>query len=336
MRVVELTDGFLAFDLDCMHSVGGTRLALDVTREETALIARAMTYRHAVLGRRIGGAGATLRAEPESRARVISRYVEEIHPLADRRSFLTVPDLGTRPEDFHALPAPTSAGGSDPVDDGPGTAAGGRSPAATALGVVAAAEIALGGLRGRTAAIEGFGVIGSAVAAALAARGCRVVAVSTRHGSVRSPSGLDVPGLIALRERYGAAWPGHASLAVHPPAALFTVPADLLVPAARTGVLDEDRSAGLDVAAIAPAAHAPYTEAGLEVLRRRGVVALADFVCNAGAGLGPQAGRTVADLTLRTLRHDQGPYAGARELAEDFLRTWLPPAALPVAPPLAP
>src|SRR5882724_608588 len=50
-------DAFIAFDLDgCEVSAGGTRLAADVTEHEAELLARAMTYKFAVLGLRMGGA----------------------------------------------------------------------------------------------------------------------------------------------------------------------------------------------------------------------------------------------------------------------------------------
>src|SRR5205085_1751665 len=58
---------------------------------------------------------------------------------------------------------------------------------------------------------------------------------------------------------------------------------DNLVPGARTGVLDEARAARIQARAVVPAANAPYTEAGLRTLQRRGIAAHADFICNAGA-----------------------------------------------------
>jgi glutamate dehydrogenase/leucine dehydrogenase len=70
-EVVELgsVPGFVVFDLPgAPISAGGTRLAADVGRAEVALLARAMTYKFAVLGQRVGGAKAGVRADPADRA----------------------------------------------------------------------------------------------------------------------------------------------------------------------------------------------------------------------------------------------------------------------------
>ncbi|GII95418.1 Glu/Leu/Phe/Val dehydrogenase dimerization domain-containing protein [Sinosporangium siamense] len=322
MRVVELTgvDGYLAFDLDCALSVGGTRLAPHISRSEAVVLARAMTFRHAVLGRRVGGAAALLRATPETRDDILGRYVAEIHPLVERRSFLTFPDIGTRAED---LPAPSLTG---------------TTTTHTALGIAVAAETALGGLRGRTLALYGFGDTAAALAAEALTRGARVTAVATPHGTVHRSGGLDVPLLLHLRDRYGDACVAHVGLPVHPPTALFTVNADILVPADRPGTLDAPRATRTPARLIAPATLAPYTRTGLATLHARGVLALPDFVSTAGADVTPTTSRghiehTIATLTAQTLTTADGPYPAACTLAVDFLHTWTP---LPLPPPLLP
>ena len=100
------------------------------------------------------------------------------------------------------------------------------------------------------------------------------------------------------------------------------------------------------VRVVAPAANVPYTAPGAEVLRQRGIVALPDFVCNAGAVIGYRSAAdatpdevlaaveaTVADLILDALRHPSGPLAGACERAGRFLRGWW---GDPPDPPYAP
>ena len=98
---------------------------------------------------------------------------------------------------------------------------------------------------------------------------------------------------------------------------------------------------------IAPAANVPYTAAGADVLQQRGIVALPDFVCNAGAVIGYRAGRDatpqqvladveerITGIILEALGHPDGPLAGACERAARFLRGWWgeppgPPFAAP-------
>jgi glutamate dehydrogenase (NAD(P)+) len=354
--------GFVVFDLPgAPASAGGTRLAPDVTAAEVALLARAMTYKYAALGARMGGAKAGIVGDPADRAgrpALMARYCAEIRPLADSGRFLTGPDMGTFEEDFaplreqRAVPGAISAVvGELPFED-----------LLTGYGVAVAAETALravagGGWDGRTAAIEGFGKVGGGVAREVARRGGRVVAVSTVAGSVADPAGLDVEGLLELRRTYGDDLVAHCGLPVAEPARLFAAAADVIVPGARPGAISGAVAEVLApaVRVVAPAANVPYTQEGAAVLRRRGIAALPDFVCNAGAVLGyrsaPQAtpdqvlagvSDTITALIQAAMDDHDGPLAGACSRAARFLRTWWgepppPPFAAPpfAAPPFA-
>jgi len=177
-----------------------------------------------------------------------------------------------------------------------------------------------------------------------------VVAVSTVAGCVADPSGLDVELLLELRRGHGDACVLRYGRPAGPPGLLFTaVSADVVVPGTRPGMIS-GRTAGLlppGVRVIAPAANAPYTAEGAEVLRRRGIVALPDFVCNAGAVIGYRSAAdatpdqvlavvetTITELIGEALRHPGGPFAGACERAGTFLRGWWgEPPDPPFAPP---
>jgi len=100
------------------------------------------------------------------------------------------------------------------------------------------------------------------------------------------------------------------------------------------------------VRVVAPAANVPYTAPGAQVLRQRGIVALPDFVCNAGAVIGYRSAADatpeevlaaveamVTGLILEALHHPAGPLAGAGERAGRFLRGWW---GEPPGPPYAP
>jgi glutamate dehydrogenase/leucine dehydrogenase len=100
-EVVELgsVTGFVVFDLPgAPLSAGGTRLAADVSVAEVALLARAMTYKFAVLGQQVGGAKAGVRGDPADRAGkagLMTRFCAEVRPLVEAGRFLTGPDMGT-------------------------------------------------------------------------------------------------------------------------------------------------------------------------------------------------------------------------------------------------
>jgi glutamate dehydrogenase (NAD(P)+) len=355
-QVVELSSvpGFVVFDLPgAEQAAGGTRLAPDVTVAEVALLARAMTYKYAAISEQIGGAKAGVRGDPADLAGkpgLMTRFCAEVGPLVESGRFLTGPDMGTREEDFLPLrryrPTPAAMGsvvGGLPFED-----------VLTGYGVAAAADAALSaewgwGWDSRSVAIEGFGKVGGGVAREVARRGGRVVAVSTLAGYIADPSGLDVELLLALRRVHGDACVAHYGRTVGAPALLFTaVKADVFVPGTRPGTIDGRTAAALapGIRVVAPAANAPYTAAGAEVLRERGIVALPDFVCNAGAVIGyradpdasagdilARAESVISGVIRESLGHVDGPLAGAFDLAGKFLRGWW---GEPPDPPFAP
>lgn len=347
MHVLRLdgVDAFIVFDLDdAPHSAGGTRLAPDVAEHEGALLARAMTYKFAVLGRAVGGAKGLVRARPEDRATAMARYCEAIRPFVDARRFLTGPDLGTYEADFASLRSPdwephvlNSTADGVAFED-----------VLTGFGVAVAADVALGGLDDRSVAIEGFGKVGAGVAREVTRRGGRVVAVSTLAGCVVDPAGLALDELWAARVAHGDRLVAELRRDCLPRDALFETDADVLVPGARVGVLDEQRAKGVQAQAVVPAANVPYTADGLAALEARGIRAHADFVCNAAAVVGYTSAasasqqqvldhveQTVSALVRTCAGDERGPFAAATALAEEFLRTWRPDGGAPSGPPLA-
>jgi glutamate dehydrogenase/leucine dehydrogenase len=355
-EILELSSvpGFVVFDLPgAPESAGGTRMAPDVSVAGVALLARAMTYKFAALDARMGGAKAGVRGDPADRAgktALMARFCAEIASLNDTRRLLTGPDMGTAEEDFAPLrerrASPTAINAV--VDGVP------FEDLLTGYSVAVAAEVALndrwgGGWSGRSVAIEGFGKVGGGVAREVARRGGQVTAVSTVAGCLADPAGLDVDRLLALRRTHGDACVQHYGRTAGPPGELFTaVNADVVVPGTRPGVISVRTAASLPpgVRVIAPAANVPYTEPGAGVLRQRGIVALPDYVCNAGAVIGYRSAADatpdevlaavrarITGLILEALRHPSGPLAGACERAGRFLRRWW---GEPPSPPYAP
>ncbi|MBI2962129.1 MAG: Glu/Leu/Phe/Val dehydrogenase [Deltaproteobacteria bacterium] len=323
-------------------NAGGTRLAPDVSEDEARLLARAMTYKFAALGLQMGGAKAVVRGAAANRAELMARFCEEIRPLVASLRFLTGPDIGTSEEDFAPLRRPEeSALMRAPMD---GVA---FEDLLTGFGVIVAAERALGSLAGRSIAVEGFGKVGGGVVREAARRGARVVAVSTLSGCARRPEGFAAEALWELRAEHGDDLVRHLGVPLLAPAALFEAAADVLVPGARIGVIDAERARRLRAGVVAPAANVPYVAGVPEILRERGILALPDFVCNAGAVIGyvstdltshravlELVERRIRELVGEAMRHPAGPFAGGCALAEGFLRTWRPADGMPAGPPV--
>lgn len=340
-------DGEIVFDMDpevVTPAAGGTRMAEDVTVDELALLARAMTYKLAVFEARMGGAKAGIRPRLlDSRAETMARYCEEIQPMVDEGRFLTGADLGTTTADFAGFGDDTPAVLREVIDGV------GFEELVTGRGVVAAAASWLGTLEGRTVAVEGFGKVGHGVAREVVRRGGRVVAVSTLRGAVAKAGGFDVDELVAARTEHGESFVHHLGLDVHLPRELHELRVDVLVPGARVGVYDAALAARVQAEVIAPAANVPYTVGGLAELRARRVVALPDFVCNGGAVLAyrSSAALTATEVLARVDREigdrieaarlaKMDPIRHAALLAETFLTTWVPADQRPDGPAVAP
>jgi glutamate dehydrogenase (NAD(P)+) len=157
----------------------------------------------------------------------------------------------------------------------------------TGFGVAEAADAAValgsGSLAGARVSIQGFGAVGSAAARRFMELGARVVAVSSVHGALHDPDGLDVAELLRLREEVGDTaverYPPGRSVAL---GVELLVDADILVPAALQDVIDERTAAALRARVVVEGANLPTCPAAQRILARRGVTVVPDFVANAG------------------------------------------------------
>ena len=318
-------------------SAGGTRMVPDVTADEVARLARAMTWKLAVCGVPYAGAKAGIRFGGGDRAAVLEAFLDRVREWQD--FFLTGPDMGTQPEDFLPL---EPDGGPPPIwarsHEGMG-----MDDLAVGHGIKAAAAVALERLgrpfEGASMAIEGFGKAGAGTARACVSSGARVVAVSTIEGALVDPAGLDVDELLALRTRHGDAFVLHGPALARPREALFAVECDVLVPGARPHVIAPESVAELRCAAVVPTANVPYAPGATDALAASGILALPDFVTNAG-GIhlyeAPECRedpalclaaieRLIAETTRRVLDAADAdratPTAAALAIARAFLRT---------------
>jgi glutamate dehydrogenase (NAD(P)+) len=285
VRVIELRDdrsgleAFVVIDHDQFPiAAGGTRMLPDVDVDEVARLARAMTWKFAVWRVPYAGAKAGVRFAGGARDEVLAAYRRALEPYRD--VFLTAPDMGTFPADFaQGLegPPPLWAQSFEGLD---------MDDLATGHGVKAAAEAALAHLgrplSGAAIAVEGFGKVGAGMALAASRAGARIAGVSTVHGLLADPAGLDVGELLALRERFGDEFVAHGQVPVRPREELFDLECDVLVPGARPDSISREVAARLRCAVVAPGANVPYGPGAVEELQRRGIVAVPDFVANAG------------------------------------------------------
>jgi leucine dehydrogenase len=229
---------------------------------DAVLLAEAMTWKCALAGVAAGGGKVVLvdRAglDREAAYRLVGRLVAELGG-----TFFTGPDVGTTDTDLAAVARETRFVATA-ADDGPGDLA-----AATAEGVFAAIaalaerlDLPVEGLR---VAVQGLGAVGGRLAALLAGHGARLVVADADQARAERVA----PSLGA---------------ALVPAAAITTVPCDVFAPCALGGVLTEAVAAVLPARGICGAANNVFAGPGVgRVLHARGVLAVPDFVANAGA-----------------------------------------------------
>src|SRR5688572_5450152 len=265
---------------------GGTRMSPTLTVREVARLARTMTWKWAAVDLFHGGAKAGIVGDPhatdkEKILRAFARALRNEVPaeyvfgldmgLTEGDAAVFLDEIGDRGA---AVGLPRALGGL-PYDE----------LGVTGFGVAEAADAAATEsgwqLAGSRVAIQGFGAVGEAAARRFVELGATVVAVSTAVGAVHDPHGLDIARLSGLRtdlgddcvREYGGSPPAEIALGV---------PTDMLVPAAREDVVDEGIALTTTARLVVEGANLPTTSGAREILHKRGIPVVPDFIANAG------------------------------------------------------
>jgi glutamate dehydrogenase (NAD(P)+) len=274
---------------------GGLRYHPAVTLADARALAMFMTWKAAVVGLPFGGAKGGVIVDPKTlsigeRERLTRRLTTELSLLLGADRDIPAPDIGTGPQEMAWIMDTLSmhAGHSVPASvTGKPVAIGGTEERHSAVGrgitTVAVQALRDSGIdpTGATAAIQGFGQVGSTTAQLLAAAGVRVVAVSDSGGGVHSDAGLDVGALSTLKEE-GGAFADFMGADTLTNDELLTLPVDLLVPCALEGQITGANAARVSARVIAEGANAAVDPDGDAILGERGVLIVPDILANAG------------------------------------------------------
>ncbi len=264
-------------------SIGGVRMAPDVSVEECVRLARAMTFKNAAAGLPHGGGKAVLFGDPKmpktDKERLIRGMAQALRYAED---YIFAPDMGTdeecmawvKDEIGRVVALPREVGGI-PLDEIGATGFG--------LGHVAdvAQEFAGLSLEGARVVIQGFGAVGSHAARFLSERGARLVGAADSQGTIHNPEGLDVDALLELKA-------AGRSVADHPDGerldldAVVGLDCDIWIPAARPDVIHEANVGQLKARLVIEGANIPATLEAERILHERGVLCVPDFIANAG------------------------------------------------------
>ncbi len=264
---------------------GGIRMSADVDLNETRRLAELMTYKCALAHIPFGGGKSGICIDPaaltpEARRALISEYVHIFGPYLSAGAYIPAPDLGTTPADMATIYGCTHV--LESVTGKPYRIGGlpGREEA-TGYGVACTAKMAACALlnkeiEGSVVAVQGFGNVGKWTARFLADWGAKVVAISDVYSAAYCESGLDASKIAAgkLVADLGAS--------AIPRDDLLLLPVDILIPAAKGGVITGDTASKMQARLVVEAANDPTTVDGDATLQERGINVIPDILANAG------------------------------------------------------
>jgi glutamate dehydrogenase (NAD(P)+) len=313
-------------------AIGGVRMAPDVSLEECFRLARSMTFKNAAAGLPHGGGKSVIFADPAmeraKKEQLVRAFAQAIGPITD---YIAGPDMGTdeaamawvQDEIGRSVGLPREFGGI-PLDE----------IGATGFGLVSAAEVAADragiDLRGARIAVQGFGSVGLHAARFLAEKGAVLVAAADSRGTVENQDGLDVEGLIVIKQEGGHVTDieGGGKLDGED---IVGIDCDIWIPAARPDVIHKDNADQVKAKLIVQGANIGVTEEAEALLAERGVLCIPDFISNAGGVIcasveyhGGTEGQTMQAI-------DEKIRANTAEVLDRAKRNAVPPRAAAVA-----
>ena len=274
---------------------GGIRYHPAVNLGEVSALAMWMTWKCSLVGLPLGGAKGGVACDPAELSRhelqsMTRRYTAEILNFIGPDVDVPAPDMGTNEQVMawimdtysqhkgHAVPEVVTG---KPVDIG-GTL--GRRDA-TGRGVVytiseAAKHLGID-LSKCTAAVQGFGNVGSVVVKELANAGVKIIGVADRTGGFYDGEGLPVDRLMELANK-------NHSLEGCPygdkvtNAEILELKCDILVPAALEMQITNENAGRLQCRILAEGANGPTTLEADKIIHEKGIFLIPDILANAG------------------------------------------------------
>ncbi len=275
---------------------GGIRFHPDETIDTVRALAAWMTWKVALLDLPLGGGKGGVICNPKELSvheleRISRAYIRAIAPFIGPEKDVPAPDVYTNPQimawmmdeyssmlgknQFGVVTGkPLSIGGSPGRGDA--TARGGLY-----LLREAARKISLD-LSKATVAIQGYGNAGS-YAASLAESmfGAKILAVCDSKGAVCCRTGLSSQGIAKQKQKTSSVLNCQGSECITQEA-LLEMDVDVLILAALEGILTAKNADRVKAKVIVELANGPTTPEADEILYKKGIHVIPDFLCNAG------------------------------------------------------
>jgi glutamate dehydrogenase (NAD(P)+) len=274
---------------------GGIRYHPEVNLGEVSALAMWMTWKCSLVGLPLGGAKGGIACDPAELSRhelqsMTRRYTAEILNIIGPEVDIPAPDMGTNEQVMawimdtysqhkgHAVPeivtgTPVAIGGSLGRRE-----ATGRGVVYT---IIEAAKHLQIDLSKCTAAVQGFGNVGSVATKELAKIGVKIIGVSDRTGGFVDPRGLPVDKLLEVATKnHGFEGNPYGDKITNQE--LLELKCDILVPAALEMQITGANAPRLQCRILAEGANGPTTPEADAILREKDVFVIPDVLANAG------------------------------------------------------
>lgn len=275
---------------------GGIRFHPDETIDTVRALAAWMTWKCAVVDIPLGGGKGGVICNPKQMSQTelekLSRaFVDALARMLGPEKDIPAPDVYTNPQtmawmmdEFSKIRGQYEPGmiTGKPLQIG-GSAGRGDATAKGGMYTVreAAKHLKLD-LSKATVAVQGYGNAGY-FAAKLAKEmfGSKVIAVSDSRGGIISEKGLDADEVQAHKEKTGSVvgFPGTKPISNE---ALLELNVDILFPSALENIITDKNAKNIKAKVSAELANGPTTPEADDILYKKGVFVIPDFLCNAG------------------------------------------------------
>ncbi len=274
---------------------GGVRYHQNVSMDEVKTLAFWMTCKCAVAGLPYGGGKGGIIVDPSKlslreKEALTRGFIDKIAPIIGEKKDIPAPDMNTNAQvmgwmmdEYSKLTGQFEPG----FITGKAIIVGGSlgRTAATGRGVVVAALEALK-LKGiapaeATAAVQGFGNVGSWTAKLFCDEGVKVVALSDINGAIYNADGFDCYKVDEYVQKTGSVvgYPGSKEISN---AELLSLPVTVLAPCAMELQITAENADKVQAQIISEGANGPTTPEADEILAKKGVLVVPDILANGG------------------------------------------------------
>jgi glutamate dehydrogenase/leucine dehydrogenase len=277
-------------------SKGGIRYAMDVNDDEVRALSAWMTFKCAIAALPYGGAKGGIKCDPRKMSageleRLTKAYTTALVDIFGVNKDIPAPDMGTGKREMAWLLTTYSniVGEHTPgvVTGKPITLGGSRGrEAATGRGVMIATLEAMKktGMdrKTATAAVQGFGNVGSHAVRLLHSKGIKILAISDHTAAFWNEKGIDVLAATKYAESNKGVLKGFTGGTEISNDQLITSKVDVLVPAAIQDVITEANAPRIQAKIIVEGANGPTSAEADKILNDKGILVVPDVLANGG------------------------------------------------------